>query len=297
MNYCFYHCVDFDGKASGAIVKKYFKDNDLAIRMVPFNYSYEIDLTQYQFGDRLIFVDVVPQPYDTLLKLQEIVEDRLYVIDHHASFIESDTHKKLSGLIPNTLVTDSRFAACELVWNYYFPTTAIPEAIHLLGQYDSWRDRPSRKHKHDADWENRVLPFQFGLRHKKFVEDDFIKDFLESDNPFEVETVVSTGRTVLEYQDTQNELLMTTSFEAKIKGYNCLCVNSFLKNSRVFKSKFDPDKHDFMVAFSLKSNKKWNFSFYSESEEKDASKLAVLFGGGGHKKAAGCITDALIFDH
>ena len=129
MNYCFYHKIDLDGKASGAIVKKYFKETRMDLELIPFNYNHEIEFEKYQYSDRLIFVDVVPQPYDALLKLHGIVKDGLYIIDHHISVKNSDAYKKLEQEIPDTLIFNDRYAGCELAWKYYYPNTMIPKAI------------------------------------------------------------------------------------------------------------------------------------------------------------------------
>lgn len=298
MNYCYYHKVDLDGKSSSAIVKKYFSDNGMDLELVPFNYNLEVDFEKIKTTDRVIFVDVVPQPHDILLKLYDIIGDGLYIIDHHASTKESVVIEKLQREIPDTIIIDTRYAGCELTWKYYYPNVQMPKAIHLLGQYDSWRDTEKKKHEGDYEWESTVMPFQFGMRQKEFDVGDFIKDYLCEDffSSCKIDNVISEGFTILQYQDSQNSVAMKSAFETTVKGHNCLCLNAGLRNSRVFRDKWNPAIHDFMVAFTMQKNMKWSWSFYTDRTDRDASKLAAEFGGGGHKGAAGCYTDDLIFD-
>jgi len=300
MNYCFYHMADLDGKSSGAIVKKHFsqgwdcKGRERPCEFVPFNYSHELDVSRFKWGDVVYFLDCTPE--DRLMELHEIIGSGLFVIDHHASFFRTVTYDKLKKLLPMNIVCDSKYAACELVWKHFY-ASPVPKAIHLLGQYDSWRDTEERKHEFDYDWETQVMPFQFGMRHQEFDADKFIAEYLcGGEVNYSVEKTQTTGKIILDYQDTQNSMAMKSSFEATIKGYKCLCLNAGNRNSRVFRDRWDKKRHDFMMAFSMSKNGKWSYSFYTDREDRDASKIAAEFGGGGHKGASGCYSDVLIFE-
>lgn len=45
--------------------------------------------------------------------------------------------------------------------------------------------------------------------------------------------------------------------------------------------------YDFMVNFYMNKDNLWNLSFYTAKEGVDVSKIASIFGGGGHVKASG----------
>lgn len=289
--YCFYHKVDFDGKASAAIVKKFVPDAILK----PFNYDMPFPYAEVKAEDTVYFVDVAAQPYAEMIKIHLAVK-KLVIIDHHKSFIESGSGQVLRAALPEDFLWSFNFAGCELTW-MYFTKQVPPYPIRLLGQYDNWRDSPEKMNQNDTDWDT-VLLFQYGLRRFPFDIDSFTKDFLDDAEQGELNVfkTVAEGRVILDYQINQNASAMGWSFDVTIKGFKCLCVNSGGANSQLFASKWDPEKYDFMVAFSYSSGHKWSFSFYTTREDRDASELAKLFGGGGHKGAAGCYSSELIWD-
>lgn len=286
--YCFYHKVDLDGQASAAIVKKFVPD----VVLMPFNYNEQFPWEDIKHDDTVYFVDLALQPYSDMVKLCDHVDEKLYVFDHHKTFLESEAYRTLKERIPDNIHCDTYVAGCELTWEA-LSLRSIPLPIRLLGQYDSWRDTKEKQCHGDYDWDKEVMPFQFGMRLDEFDFDKFI-DVLD-DQSFVQRTIV-TGRTILKYQDNQNAFGMKSSFEAKIKDYTCLCLNGGLRNSQVFKTKWDPKRHDFMVCFSMNKHKQWSWSFYSTREDRDAGSLAKQFNGGGHKGAAGCVTEELIFE-
>jgi oligoribonuclease NrnB/cAMP/cGMP phosphodiesterase (DHH superfamily) len=291
MKYCFFHKVDLDGQSSGAIVKRFVPE----VELVPYNYNDEFPWDKIHSGDTVYFVDVALQPYMELVRLHDLIGDGLVVIDHHKSFIESDAYAELERRSAS-LHCDAAWAGCELTWKH-FTSESLPAAVRLLGQYDSWRDTEGKKHGGDFDWDGEVMPFQFGMRFDDFDVDGFLKllgpDLLEAE--VRISQIIDTGRIILKYQDKQNAFAMNSSFDADIKGYSCLCINGGMRNSRVFCSKWDVKKYDFMVVFSMTRHRKWSWSFYTDKEGMDASSLAKQFGGGGHRGAAGCVTEELIF--
>jgi hypothetical protein len=48
-------------------------------------------------------------------------------------------------------------SACELCWEHFSGAGDTPEAVRLLGAYDTWR-------KGDPEWESKIMPFQYGVR-------------------------------------------------------------------------------------------------------------------------------------
>ena len=54
-------------------------------------------------------------------------------------------------------------------------------------------------------------------------------------------------------------------------------------------------KHDIMLPFASHKNGKWKLSLYSTKKKINCGEIAKLFGGGGHKGAAGFISEKLPF--
>lgn len=279
--------VDLDGHCSGAIVKYYFDALNQPIILVPYNYGYKIDWNKFTKEDVLYFVDVVPQPFEDLFKIKEIVKD-VIVFDHHKSFIESPTGDQFKNH-PNSCLLIG-VAGCEITWGMLFPDTKMPWSVRLLGQYDSWRN------ENKEFWDSTVLPFQYGMR---LNETDPVENYpfwsnilsMEFQNAFVLD-VVNKGNVVLLYEKLQNQKIMKSSFDYVFKDasgvfYTCLCVNSTTRNSGLFESVWDEQKYDFMIAYSQTKHGAWGFSAYTTRKDRDGSKIAEQFGGGGHRAASG----------
>lgn len=142
---CIYHCVDLDGWMSAAIVKHWFnytveipnvKGAPInTLQFIGYNYGQPIpDLSEY---DKVIMCDI-SFPIDEMEKLRQIYQDKFIWIDHHISAIKAAderTNNYYEGL------RDTKFAACELTWQYFFPNEPMPEIIRLLGRYDCFGHR------------------------------------------------------------------------------------------------------------------------------------------------------------
>lgn len=177
---CVYHSIDLDGFMSAAIVKHWYLTNviqndktlgDIIVdtilqEYVPkepifkdtnnlwfigYNYGQPIpDLSKY---DKVIMCDVSfpkEEMEELHLKLCKWYSDKFVWIDHHISAIK-DNGEFYDG------IRDTKFAACELTWKYFFPDEPMPEIVRLLGRYDCFGS-------HGADEEQKVLEFQYGAR-------------------------------------------------------------------------------------------------------------------------------------
>jgi nanoRNase/pAp phosphatase (c-di-AMP/oligoRNAs hydrolase) len=287
MIYCYYHKVDWDGHSAAAVIKHFVPDAVLK----PFNYDMEFPLEEVTEDDTVYFVDI-SLPISTLLELCSKVK-KVIVIDHHASFI-----KEVLGNIKRpenlTLFLDPTLAGCELAWLYCGEGHSLgipPRSIRLLGQYDAWRNFPDKMKVYDVQWDD-VMAFQYGMR-KFLLDSDFFRENIMFEQEITISDILTVGESILGYQDTQNQIAMKWSFDRKIEGYKCLCLNTGLRNSQVFMSKWDPEKYDIMLPFSYDGDK-WSYSAYSTKAEVDCGEFAKKFGGGGHKGAAGFVTSDLI---
>ena len=288
--YCVFHKVDLDGMSSAAIVKHFIPD----VIFKPYNYN---DPFPFETGelfpeDKVFFVDVSIQPYTEMLRIYEIIGNNLHIMDHHKSFLESEAGLELKEKLGRNFHCSIQMAGCELTWDFFGRRESMPKAIKLLGQYDAWRDTSTKQLSYDIAW-STVLAFQMGMRQAKFNTTDFINNYILTGR--NTDKTIESGLVILKYQDNQNNLSMSSSFPAIIKGFKCLVLNTGSRNSQTFISKWNPNEYDFMVAFSMTKERKWAWSFYTDKEGFNASALAAQFGGGGHGSAAGCTTDYLIF--
>lgn len=159
----------------------------------------------------------------------------------------------------------------------------MPTAVKLLGEYDTWRNKDKDR------WDNAIMPFQYGMRMICSSAETFPPDLFQwfdnvTDSP--VYGIIHTGKSILEYQKTQNEPACRCAFEYEFEGLRAICLNNGGANSQVFESVYDESKHDIMMPFVF-TGSGWTFSLYTTKDSIDCSVIAKSKGGGGHKKAAG----------
>lgn len=299
---CFFHSADLDGHASGAIVKHVFPDCE----MYGINYGQDFPWEKIVPGKTVFMVDFSLQPFDQMVNLNSLCD--LVWIDHHKTALD-DAEKagfKCSGL------RRMGVGACELTWEYLFSDTAIenpvPIAIHLLSQYDIFDHS-----------DLRTLPFQYGFRMFPDTNPDnqlLWRRFFDRNHVLQYQNVSQTiekGELILQYEESQNiKCCQGYSFETVLfdstvpfgqptsfSPKKAVCINRGFTNSKIFDSVYDPEKHDLMITFCRLPlpKRKWTLSFYSTKEDVDCGAIAKVFGGGGHRGAAGCQMDELPFDH
>jgi len=146
---CIHHNKDLDGFTSGAIVAKRFPD----CKLIGWDYKDPIPWDKITYGEPVVMIDV-SFPMVDMIKLLHISQYKLTIIDHHISFkkeFDASDHPNKKDI---TYVYENGKAACEIGWEYYFPGKDMPDAVRLLGQYDTWRN------ENKVYWENAILPFQ-----------------------------------------------------------------------------------------------------------------------------------------
>lgn len=285
-----YHSRDLDGFTSGAICKRKYPDAEL----IGFDYGQDIyeklnlhfcntftSLNPYLAEHHVIMIDVslkMPEMFNLAKKCKSLTW-----IDHHISAIKEYEVAKSDAPENFIPVLENGIAACEVGWKYLFPNEKMPRAIELLGQYDTWRNQDNEH------WENQVLPFQFGMRLNCHSPQTFPMNLLDgTPNDRIVDGFIHKGHTILEYQANMNRAACGASFEFEFEGLRAICLNGGGFNSDVFKSVYDPAKHDIMMPFRFNGKQKeWVFSMYSIKPDIDVSVIAKKWGGGGHKAAAG----------
>ena len=267
---CFYHSADHDGKASGAIIKWWFKD----VELFPYNYGQQFDFNIISKDDIIYMADISLNVED-MIKLNESCKE-FHFIDHHYSIIDELKYRgiQLKGLL------DSEKAACELTWEY-ITNLDKPWELKLLGSFDI------------GNWyfHENTIPFEYGLQ---FYETDPIKNMSIWENMFTinnncfVEEISNQGKPIKLYLDKlYKDMCSKCCFKTDLQGYSAIAINTPILGSLLFDSVWDPHEYDIMIRFHLSSNNLWNCSLYTTKESINVSSIASKFGGGGHKKSSG----------
>lgn len=288
---CIYHSKDLDGYTSGAIVKRKFPE----VKLIGYDYGQPFPWDSIEDDETVIMIDV-SLPMQEMDALAAKSKDLVW-IDHHISAIND--YKKFiehEDVIESTFleiyghaVLENGISACEGGWKYFFPDEAMPTAVKLLGEYDTWRNGDKER------WEQAILPFQYGMRQicsspEMFPVELFNWYDIITDNP--VYRIIHDGKLIMSYQAQMNaQQCKRAAFEAEFKGLRAICLNGGGLGSDTFKSVYDESKHDIMMPFQF-NGKFWTVSLYSTKPEVDCSAICKSMGGGGHKGAAGfTITD------
>lgn len=269
---CIYHSKDLDGYCSGAIVKLKYPD----AKLIGYDYGQEFPLEEIPEGEPIIMIDV-SLPMHMMAYLSKYSGYQLTWIDHHISAISDYKNHDHMGI---NAVLENGVAACEGGWKYLFPDIEIPEAVKLLGEYDTWRNGDKKR------WDERIMPFQYGMRMVCSSAETFPNDVIGFGGMAGINKIIDNGDLILEYQKVQNERACKSAFEVNFEGVRGIALNNGGANSQVFASVYDESKHDVMIPFVF-TGKHWTFSLYTTKDEVDCSVIAKSKGGGGHKKAAG----------
>lgn len=270
---CFYHKSDLDGRCSGAIIKSYYS----YCEMIGIDYNDALDLELVTPFETVYVVDFSFNR-DEMDKLNKYVD--LIWIDHHKSAIE-----KCDGLIIKGNREIGK-AGCELTWEYIHGDIPLPKAVYYLGRYDVW----------DHSDEN-TLSFQYGMREYDDTRPDTAIMFWEHLFHMDYQGlfhIIDRGKLIMQYQARQDaNYAKAMAYELEFHGYRAVIMNKPMTNSLAFKSVYDPDKHDIMIAFGVKPDG-IKYTLYCDKPDIDVSIIATTYGGGGHQGVAGFYSDYLI---
>ena len=296
---CFYH-TDADGRCAAFWVHKLAKHCDgYEVDFIPINYGTNFPLESIQANEQIYIVDYSIAP-EEMEKLLAITEDVTW-IDHHISAIKK--YDKFPHQIKG--IRYDGIAGCMLTYCYFNymlkternngSTISVPFDISMtedapmftkyIADFDVWK----------FDYGEDTKAFEMGLQLYDLnpVADDRHNIF-EAMLLFgcEVECdVISRGRDLIAYRDNWAQRYCENyGFEVIFEGYKCFAMNLAMISSEHFKS-INQDNYDAFIGFSYNGHT-WIYSL--RSTKIDCSQIAVKYGGGGHKGAAGFSVDKFI---
>lgn len=317
-----YHDADFDGKLSNEVCRYHLKrlHPDANIDSYGWDYgrpvptpklTHQLDhnpnepvRAEWALYDAIYIVDL---SVGDLMARPEL-RDKIVWIDHHKSAIEKWDTKFAGDERPFKGIRIDGVAACRLCWAWftwgklpkgvlpskqdYIPplTKSVffdreikePHLIRLAGEYDIWDHR---------DPDAKVL--QFGLR--ALSQTDFGRlvenQFSGEPTGVKLDDVITQGRAIKAYCDKQNdEYSKVFAHTIKWEGLTFCALNIGQRgNSDLLNGGITPE-HDACFAWRYTGNDNMVMvSLYhiAGKEHHDLSKIAVKYGGGGHKGACG----------
>jgi len=266
------HHNDLDGRLSGAIVKKKYS----AAELHEINYGDAIPWEEMAGAD-LYIVDFSLLPADMARALGQ--QSNVVWIDHHQTAINQlyPTYESLPG------IRSMEQAGCRLTWDYLFPHDAAPNAVYYVADRDLWR----------FDIEE-TKPFCAALAHHDWPADDeqwqILLDKLLDGMHWASERLVTEGDLILDVVAAERKRALADAYETRFHGYRTLAINrpgTGELGEDIYRQGYD-------VAYCyverpLEGRLIRKVSLYSPTV--DVSHLAQLYGGGGHRAAAGFIQD------
>lgn len=262
---------DLDGKCSAAIVYYYYKDKkNTKIDFISYNYSKEPD-DLYEY-DKLYIVDCVLESNLMTTLFEDHYKTNLIWIDHHVSNI-MNTNSSIYGLrLPND------GAACVLTWNYFYGKIQIPDAVKYISDRDIWEFKYEKLTRGFTEWVEvqNNNPSNANLWFDLFDKD--IGKYIDKG------MIAYNARMRLIKNDVDK-----IAYESEIDGVKCLKMNysSIYSISDACAYMLEKEYDIAWIWHRMKDGKIYN-SLRSNGKY-DVSEIALKYGGGGHKNAAGFI--------
>lgn len=275
---CFYH-NDMYGHCAGYLVRK-FTENNNPEDYFESDYSV-LDLSKVEIGERVYIVDYsfTEATMHQLLWLINYGCDVIW-IDHHSSSLDLvDKYPELRDL-RGIRSAEASGAALTFMWFMNCTFDNIPKYVQLVSDYDTWGHKMP-----DSD------AFKLGIdRYKNDVFDN-VWERLDESSLISYKDIIIEGYTIKSYIDRDNESYLNSyGFESEIDGVTVYAVNKS-SNSWIFGDLIN--SYPAVVVFVFNGSR-WKYSIFSSDKGADCQKIAENHGGGGHKHAAGFMSDELL---
>ena len=157
-----------------------------------------------------------------------------------------------------------------LAFEFFFPDSIIPDLFLYLQDRDLWQWKMPQSREVNAAI--RSYPFDFELW-TSFLEYGKMKN------------LVVEGKAIVRYQDQQIRIALPHAELVEIGGHQVPCLNATHLTSEIAHELIG-DYPFAAVYYDVKDNKRV-FQLRSKEGGIDVSEIAKLYGGGGHRAAAG----------
>lgn len=319
-----FHHNDNDGIVSASVLIKTIRDKQFIPRckintiMVDYTMILEDLVDEKDIENSIIyfldysFSNEINREW--LLKLLSRKDCEVIWIDHHKTSIEMSSmpaYKDIkgcrsehgSGAMLTQIYCDlfyttinrfecNKLLAIETINDLDFYTNLFPVSyfIRLIDDYDRWANKlaDSRAFHYGADigtdpFSDNLIGVTGYLSEKYYYN--------------KVLNSIKKGHTILDYEMKQNkEFHMDMySFEFTIVAFNrkykCIGLNR-KGNSLMFGDTIN--EYDIVCPFFF-NGEKWTYSLFTNKDDINCEAIARLFDGGGHRKAAGFVSESLLF--
>lgn len=171
----------------------------------------------------------------------------------------------------------------------------VPIGLMFIDDHDRWQNEMLNSDEFFLGMNSEVSSFI--VSNSNLI--DYNQLYSNILNPDFVKEKIADGAIIKKYlfnrysRELKNKFIVTVTIDGT--EYNICCMNS-RGNSWVFQE--DYNNYDAVCVFSYSGeSKKWIHNIYSSNTDFDCAKFAEQYGGGGHKGAAGFISETPVFIH
>lgn len=267
-----FHHNDADGRCAAFIAALAESKDGLVPEYFEMDYKDPVPYDQIHENAKIIIVDFSFKP-DVMKEIEKQSKNIIW-IDHHKT-AEAYGYK-YDGLRD---FSSPGHSGCELAWKYYFKDKPMPEAVRLIGDYDTFRLSEGEKSKEYYEGVKIVVGNTTNKeKWNKLIETP-------------VDEVVKLGKIGILYRnDLMESVAKGYGWETTIGGHKAFAMNTPKIGSGAFGKRFET--YPICIAF-IKSKNEYSVSLYSKSV--DVGEICKKLGGGGHKGAAGFTCKELPF--
>lgn len=271
MTYIIYHKDCMDGVSSAAIANEALRSEGTTPTLIPLQYSKEDELFQLTTTkqDTCFFVDFSIKR-DKMIQLAELVK-QVIVIDHHKT-----AEEELVDLPDNVEVNfNMSESGATLTWLYFYDEP-IPQIFEYIKDRDLWNWKLPDSREISEALAFLVKPNDINsFRDNAFIGHPALKEIgttlLKKKNQ-QVQSKLSKVRD-LTLCDIQFKIINVTENISELGNEICIEYNKPA------------------LMYFITQDMKVICSLRSINELSDISKVAVTFGGGGHRNASGFTVD------
>jgi oligoribonuclease NrnB/cAMP/cGMP phosphodiesterase (DHH superfamily) len=240
----------------------------------------------------ILFVDICPK-FDYLFELCKTAKN-VVIIDHHQTTLDAYEKNKIENEYPKNLklILDMKKSGCQMTWNYFFETP-YPWFVNYVGDKDLWLWKlPNSKEINIAFFENNMFDTQY------LQNINLLLNYTDE----QINDLVKEGTLILKQQKKQIDIASSRALEAQIivddikynvwlgtinSASNISELGNILANKPFTNTN---NKPDFSAIWTYEpKTKEWWISLRGSETSPDLSKIAGVFGGGGHIKSSGFV--------
>ena len=267
---CFFHAGCPDGFAAAWAVRRAWGE-DAAI-YEPRGHDDELTLGPLA-GATVAFVDLAPRT--TQLRALAHVAQRVLVLDHHVS--SRDRFEAEPGLAEELRARghyvqfDLERSGAVLAWQHFHPDAPVPDLLAYVEDQDLWRWKLPRSHEVNAALASH--PF----------------DFAEWDRlaSMPIELLAEEGGPILRVQRRQVERALATAHPVWVGPLRVEAVNAAFDRAQIGHELAERSAFGTPCGAVYRlTGRRVDVSLYSIGDF-DVASVAVRYGGGGHRNAAG----------